>query len=149
VRGDREVKAARERSEAEIDAMRARNPRAGREALRIETVKVGDLEPMRWVWFDFRRKIAEGLGSSLRDIAAMRLDASSNKKLKAELKRLEDHDRTLREAAEALLSAKRFLSKENLQLLSLWVPERLFARRRAVQQWINGKAHAALMTGVG
>lgn len=148
VRGERGVEVPTERTEAEIEFLRRRNPRASRESLKYKHERVGELVPMPWLRFDFKRRISDELSPAVRRFASIHPEAFDNRKLKAELKRLGDPARSVEEARVALHSASEFLSDDNLRLLALWLPERLSARRRAVQQWIGNSARDKLLEGL-
>lgn len=141
-----EVTAARERSAAEVEAIVART-RQRRELVRYETVRVGTLEPMPWLVFDFEGTLRDGLLIPLETFTQLKHEEMNTPRLRKAVRPFDNWERSIQDAGDAAASAVRFLARENLELLSLWVPDQMVSRRRAIREWPESKAFRTLAAG--
>jgi hypothetical protein len=146
-RGDLSVSEARERSAAEIE-MIAAVTRKPKEQLRFETVSMGRLKNLEWLDYDFRARLAKGIMVPLDELKDIEAAALRTPRLRELIKPFELWERTLDEAERAANTAEAFLDTENLKLLTLWIPDRLSSKRRALLGWIDSKPYNALKNGL-
>ena len=145
-RGDYGVEQARRRSEEEISRLVAETRRR-REDLTFETVRIGSLEPMPWLVFDFKGKLITDLLKRLEDLQFVEVDRLEMPVLRQRVKALNGWELRVREAEDAVSSAHHFLSAENIETLSLWIPESRARNRRAVTEWATSPSLESLKQG--
>lgn len=143
-RGSLEVSQARERSAAEIDRLAEASKRP-REAFRLETVIVGRLQSAEWLTFEFSKTLRDELQTEVKDFARINPDSLPTPALAQRLKKFDGWEKRISDARAAARSAVEFLDPENLNLLVLWIPERMMSRRQALHDWINSSAHRSLL----
>lgn len=145
-RGEYGVNQARRRSEEEINRL-VEETRRRRADLAFETTQVGRLEPMPWLVFDFKGKLITNLVKCFQDIQFLDVDRLETPVLRQRVKALEGWEMRVREAEEAISTAHRFLAPENIELLSLWIPEAHKRHRASVSEWVASPAVEKLRLG--
>jgi hypothetical protein len=137
---------ARRRSEEEVDRL-VTATRSRREALTIETVQVGNLEPMPWLIFDFKGKLITNLLKRLEDLQYVDVDELELPALRQRVKALDGWEIRIRDAEDAIAVAHRFLASENIQLLFLWIPETHARHRAPLTEWARSSRIEVLRSG--
>jgi hypothetical protein len=145
-RGEYGVDQARRRTEAEIDRL-VNETRRRREDFAFETVRIGSLEPMPWLVFDFKGKLITDLLKRLEDLQFIEVDRLEMPVLRQRVKALDGWELRVREAEDAVQTAHRFLASENIELLSFWIPESRARNRRAVTEWAASPSLDTLRQG--
>lgn len=145
-RHEHAVKQARRRSEEEIDRLVAETHRK-RGDLTFETVTVGSLKPMPWLVFDFKGTLITETLERLRDLEFLDVEMLEMPALRQRVRALNGWELRVREAEDAISAAHEFLTPENLELLSLWIPEARRRYRAALSDWAKSHDFEALRTG--
>ena len=140
------VNQARRRTEEEINRLVAETRRR-RTELVFETTQVGSLEPMPWLVFDFKGKLITNLVKCFQDFQYLDVDQLQTPTLRQRVKALDGWELRVREAEEAISTAHRFLTSENIELLSLWIPEAHKRYRASVADWAASPALQKLRLG--
>lgn len=146
-RQDRAVTVTRRRTSAEVEQIVERT-RQKREQVLIETNTVGNLAPMPWICFDFTGQMQSGLLEPLNAFILLDHAALETPRLRRLVKQFERWEERVNEANDAARSGAAFFEPTNLDLLSLWIPERMQSRRRALDEWRAGDKINNLASGM-
>lgn len=147
VRGELAVIEARRRSDEEIEDFMAVNRGVARDRATYADEIVGQLQPALWLDFDFREKLMVNLLGPLKTFRELVPEDLPSPKLKADVKRFEGYENSLRQAADCATSALRFLADDNLQLVAQWIPNHVKGAAASLRAWIGGKEHRSLLRG--
>jgi hypothetical protein len=140
------VNQARRRSEEEINRLVAETRRRRKELI-FETTRLGSLEPMPWLVFDFKGKLITEVVKRFQDLQFLDVDGLELPALRQRVKALDGWELRVREAEEAIGTAHRFLTSENIELLSCWIPEAHKRYRTAVGEWASSPSLQQLRLG--
>jgi hypothetical protein len=140
------VTQARKRSEEEIDRLLSAN-RGRREYLLFETIQVGTLEPMPWLVFDFKGKLITDLVKRFQELQFLEVEKLDTPTVRQRVKALDGWELRVREAEDAIGAAHRFLTLENIKLLSLWIPDAHKQHRASVTEWVASPSLSKLRQG--
>ena len=147
IRGELAVTKPRRRSDEEIEDVLAANRGMTRERATFVDEVIGQMLPMPWLDFDFHEKLMVRLCGPLKSFRQLLPEALASPKLKVEVKRFEGHEQVLHEGGEAVASALRFLTDDNLRLVAEWIPKHFTGVAAGLRSWIGSKEHAALLSG--
>ena len=145
-RGEYAVNQARRRSEEEINRLVAETHKK-RGDLTFETVRVGNLQTMPWLVFDFRGKLITESLKRLQDLQFVEVEKLEVPVLRQRIRALDGWELRVREAEDAISAAHKFLASENIELLSLWIPDAYRQYRTKVSEWAASAAIQTLKHG--
>lgn len=128
-REDYKVTRTKELSSVELD-MAVENTGKRRDELRYVHEVLGQLQPMRWLNYDFRATLIDGISVPLRALDNLSGELLDTKSLQKGLKVVTGYENRLEEARSVLEQAKQVFSPANLVLLDEAISE--FARHRKV-----------------
>lgn len=140
------VSQSRQRSEEEINRLVAETHRR-RSDLTFETVTVGSLTPMPWLVFDFKGKLITETLKRLQDLQFLEIEMLEMPALRQRVKALDGWEFRVREAEEAIGAAHQFLKSENIEMLSLWIPDAHKRYRASLNEWAKSANFQSLRDG--
>lgn len=140
------VDQVRRRSQVEIDRLAAETHRR-RAEFAFETSRIGNLEPMPWLVFDFKGNLITELLQRLEALQYLEVSRLETPALRQRVKALEGWELRIRQAEDAISPAHRFLAAENLELLALWIPETDAKRRSSFSDWAASHSIDVLRAG--
>lgn len=147
LRDELAVTTSRQRTEEEIEDFLAANRGVSRDRATYEDQAIGRLVPATWLNFDFRERLIVNLLGPIKAFKEMQPAQMASPKLKSEVKRFENVERTLDDAANAATSALRFLARDNLELLARWIPAHLKGSAAALRSWVDSNDFRSLLKG--
>jgi hypothetical protein len=147
IRNELSVIKPRRRSDEEIDNIMVTNRGMTRDRAMYEDEVIGQLKPASWLGFDFREKLMVNLFGPLKVFCELVPEELPSPKLKADVRRFDGYERSLRQASDCAASALRFLSDDNLQLVVLWIPDHMKGAAASLRGWIGGNDHRSLLQG--